>query len=117
MINLQSKILFQYVQPVQRTANYWNFSKSKGHNSVKNGLIIPKTELDLNILMINLYTKFHFSMYNQGKENERTMQIIGIFQSPWGITESVKNDSTVPKKEVDLDILVINVYSKLHLNM
>jgi hypothetical protein len=29
------------------TANLWNFSESKGHNSVKNGSIVPKTELDL----------------------------------------------------------------------
>jgi hypothetical protein len=53
------------------TANYWNFSKSKGHNSVKNGSIVPKTELDLDILMMNLYTKFHFSMCNQYEENEQ----------------------------------------------
>jgi hypothetical protein len=31
------------------TANYWNFSKSKGHNSVKNGSIIPKREFELDI--------------------------------------------------------------------
>jgi hypothetical protein len=31
------------------TANYWNFSESKGHNSVKNGSMVPKTELDLDI--------------------------------------------------------------------
>jgi hypothetical protein len=53
------------------TANYWNFSKFEGHNSVRNGSIIPKTVLDLDILMINLYTKFHFNMCNQCEENER----------------------------------------------
>jgi hypothetical protein len=70
-----------------KTANNRNFSKSKGHNSVKNGSIVLKTKLDLDILMINLYTKFHFSMhgmYNQYKENERKLQIIQIFRSPWG---------------------------------
>jgi hypothetical protein len=50
------QISFQYVQTAQRkwtkTANYWNFSKSKGHNSVKNGSTVPKTKLDLDILMI-----------------------------------------------------------------
>ena len=53
------------------TANYWNFSKSKGHNSVTNGLIVPKRELDLDILTINPYTKFHFNMCIHCKENKR----------------------------------------------
>jgi hypothetical protein len=57
------------------TANYWNFSKSKGHNSGKNGSIVPKTELDLDILTINLYTKFHFNICNQCKENERKLLV------------------------------------------
>ena len=47
------------------------FSKSKGHNSVTNALIVPKRELDLDILTINPYTKFHFNMCIQCKENER----------------------------------------------
>jgi hypothetical protein len=65
-----------------KTANYWNFSSSKGHNSVKNGSIVPKTEADLDILTINLYTKFHFrTMCNQCEENEWKLQIIGIFLS------------------------------------
>jgi hypothetical protein len=55
------------------TANYWNFSKSKGHNSVQNGSIVPKIELDLDIFTINLYTKFHFNMCNQCEENERKL--------------------------------------------
>jgi hypothetical protein len=42
------------------TANNCNFSKSKGHNSVQNGSIVPKTELDLDIPMIILCIKFHF---------------------------------------------------------
>jgi hypothetical protein len=60
------QISFQYVDPVQRkwteTSNHCNFSKSKDYNSVKNGLIIPKSKPDLDILMINLYSKFHFNM-------------------------------------------------------
>jgi hypothetical protein len=53
------------------TAYYWIFSKSKDHNSGKNGSIVPKTEPDLDILKINLYTKFHLNMCNQCEENER----------------------------------------------
>jgi hypothetical protein len=55
------------------------FSKSKGHYSIKNGSIIPKTKLELDILPINLYTKFHFNICNHCKENEPKLQIIGIF--------------------------------------
>jgi hypothetical protein len=57
------------------TANYWNFSKSKGHNYDRNGSIVPKTELDLDILKINLYTKSHFNMCNQCEENERKLLV------------------------------------------
>jgi hypothetical protein len=77
-------------------ANNWNFSKSKGHNSVQNGSIVPKTELDLDILMINLCIKFHFNMCIQCKENEQKLQIIAIFSKSKG-HNSVQNGSTVPK--------------------
>ena len=33
-----------------------------------------------------MYTKLHFSMRNQYEENERKVQIVGIFQSPRAIT-------------------------------
>jgi hypothetical protein len=47
------------------------FFKSKSHdNSGKNSLIVSKTELDLDILTINLYTKFHFNICTQCEENE-----------------------------------------------
>jgi hypothetical protein len=48
----------------------WNFSESMGHESVKNCSIALKTELDLYILMINLYTKFHLNMCNLCEEHE-----------------------------------------------
>lgn len=44
--------------------NNWNFSKSKGHNSVKDCTIVPKIEFDLGIIIVNVYTKFHFIMCN-----------------------------------------------------
>jgi hypothetical protein len=46
-----------------------------GHNSVKNGSIVAKTDFDLDILMINLHTKFHFNMCNQCEENERKLMV------------------------------------------
>lgn len=47
----------------------------EGHNSVTNCLIVPKTELNLDVLMINLYSKFHFSMYNLCEECERKLLV------------------------------------------
>jgi hypothetical protein len=86
------QISFQYVYPVQRkwtkTADYWNFSNCKGHNSVQDGSIVPKTELALEYLMITLCIKFHFNLCIQCRENERKLYIIGIFKSPWAITLS-----------------------------
>ena len=70
-----NQISFQYVQSLQRkwtkTANYWNFLSPRGHNSVQNGLIVPKSELGLDIVMVNLYTKFHFNMCIHCKKNKR----------------------------------------------
>jgi hypothetical protein len=97
------QISFQYLQSLQKKwkdiANYWNFSKSKGHNSVKKCSILPKTELDLHILTINLYTKFHLSMCNLCNENEQKLQILGICLSPRGITLS-KDAPSYPKQNL-----------------
>jgi hypothetical protein len=98
------------------TANYWNFSKSKGRNSVKNGSIIPKIKYDLDILTINLYTKFHSNMCIQCKENKRKLQFTGIFSKSKG-HNSVKNGSIVPKILLGLNILTINLYTKFQFNM
>lgn len=57
------------------TAEYWNFFKPKGHYSVNNCLIKPKIERDLDIIMINLYTKFHFSICKLCKENEEKLLV------------------------------------------
>ena len=47
------------------------FFKSKGHNSVKKCSTIPKFELELDFIVLQLYTKFQYNMYNGPKENER----------------------------------------------
>jgi hypothetical protein len=61
------------MQSVQRKWTETALSKSKGYNCQK---LLDRTrniELYLNILMINLYTKFHFSMCNQCKQNKRKL--------------------------------------------
>lgn len=49
-------------------ANKWNFTKSKGHNSI---VLIMKP--DLYIIIIDLYTKFHLNTYNLCEEKERKL--------------------------------------------
>ena len=66
--------------------HYWNFSKSKGHNSPENYSTRPKFELNLHILLTHLYTKFQFKMSICNGDNERKLKINGIFLSPRGIT-------------------------------
>jgi hypothetical protein len=56
------------------------FFKSKGHNSIKTCSILPKTKPDLDILIINLYIKYHFNMCNHFKEIKQKLQIIEFFQ-------------------------------------
>jgi hypothetical protein len=57
------------------TANYWNFFEVKGAWLCQKLLDRTQNKLDLDILMINLYTKFHFNMCNQCKENERKLLV------------------------------------------
>jgi hypothetical protein len=73
--------------------------------------MVRKTELDLDILTINLYAKFHF---NAKKMNENCKLL--EFSKSKGYN-SVKNGSIVPKRDLDLDILMINLYTKFHFNM
>ena len=66
--------------------NYWNFSKSKGHNSADNYSTRPKFELNMRILLTHLYTQFQFKMSICNGDNERKLKINRIFLSPRGIT-------------------------------
>lgn len=57
------------------TANNWNCSTSKEQNSVENCSIVTKLTINLDIIMINLYT-YHINMCNLRKKNhERKLQI------------------------------------------
>ena len=51
------------------------FFKSKGHNSVKYFSMKTKTQLDLDIVMGNLYAEFHFNMCNLCEEIEWEQKI------------------------------------------
>ena len=66
--------------------HYWNYWKSKGHNSAENYSTGPKFELNLRILLTHLYTEFQFKMSICNGNNERKLKINIIFLSPRGIT-------------------------------
>ena len=55
--------------------HYWNFSKSKGHNSAENYSTGPKFKLNLRILLTHLYTEFQFKMSTCNGDNERKLKI------------------------------------------
>ena len=65
--------------------DYWNFSKSKGHNSAENYSARPRFKLNLRILLKHLYSEFQFKMSISNGDNERKLKINGIFLSPRGI--------------------------------
>ena len=44
---------------MSKNGNYWNFSKSKGHNSAENYSTGPIIELNLRILVTHLCTHLH----------------------------------------------------------
>lgn len=67
MINLYTKFLYSrcnLCEEKKQTANDWNFSKSKEHNSIKYFSIVPKIIFDRDISMVTLCNKFHYSGYN-----------------------------------------------------
>ena len=66
--------------------HYWNFSKSKGHNSAENYSTWPKFKLNLCILVTHLYTEFQSKMSMCNGDYERKLKMNGIFLRPRGIT-------------------------------
>jgi hypothetical protein len=75
----------------------------------------PKQKLDLDIL-INLYTKFHSSMCNLCKENEKKLQIIGIFRCSVGLTLPTR-DVCETLMSPWTYIIVINLDTKFHFSI
>ena len=96
--------------------HFWNFSKSKGHDSAENYSTWPKFKLSLCILLTHLYTEFHLKMSVCNGDNERKLKINGIFLGPRGITLA-ENYLTGPKFEFNLRILVTHLYTKFQFKM
>lgn len=60
-----------------------------------NCLITSKIKLDLDIIMINLYTKFHFNLCNLCEENERQLLVNRPTDQQ---TERPTDRHTIPKQ-------------------
>ena len=71
---------------VRKTENLWYFSKSKGHNSVKNQWIKTKLELDLYLGMAKQYTKTQMNIWKHEEKKCGKLRICDIFLSPRAIT-------------------------------
>lgn len=70
------------------TASNWNAQGTGITLSKFARSYYPKSNMILDIVKINLYTKFYFSICNFPKENEQNLRIVGFFLSPMGITLS-----------------------------
>lgn len=54
-----------------KTANNRNFSMSMGHTSVEKCSILPQIKLDLDVITINLHTKFYFNSASSANKLNR----------------------------------------------
>ena len=100
---------------MSKNGNYWNFSKSKGHNSAENYSTGPIIELSLRILVTHLCTIFQIKMLICTGDNERKMKIIGFFSKSKGFN-SAENYSIGPISNSTFvfswNIYVLNFNSK-----
>ena len=102
--------------------NEWKL-KIKGIFLSPRGITLPKiirpdpnSNSNLRILVTNLCTEFTFKMSICNGDNERKLKINGIFLSPRGVTPA-ENYSTEPKFELNLRILVTNLYTEFQFKM
>lgn len=77
---------------VGENENNSHFLKSKEHKYVKNCSIVPKINFDLNIYMLNLYTKLHFNGSNLSKENKKKpQQCLGVSELKYVLKTIILN--------------------------
>ena len=60
---ISNEYLKAWRKKVRKTENLWYFSKFNGHNSVKNGWIKTKLELDLYLSMTKQCTKYQMNIW------------------------------------------------------
>ena len=63
MYQISNEYLKARRKKVRKTENLWYFSKFNGHNSVKNGWIKTKLELDLYLSMTKQCTKYQMNIW------------------------------------------------------
>lgn len=86
-----------------------NFSTSKGHTFVEYYLIIPNIKFVLDIILINLHTKFYLNMCINCEEKNNA--------NNWNFYTSKGHNSILTNIKLDLDTFMINLYTKFNLYM
>jgi hypothetical protein len=86
MYQISNEYLKARTKKVRKTENLWYFSKSKGHNFVKNQCIKTKLELDLYLGMAKQCTKYQMNIWKHEQKKCRKLRICDIFLSSRAIT-------------------------------
>jgi hypothetical protein len=84
MFQISNEYLKARKKKVRKTENLWYFSKSKGHNFVKNQWIKTKLELDLYLGMAKQCSKYQKNIWKHEGKKCRKLRICDIFLSLLG---------------------------------
>jgi hypothetical protein len=93
----------------ERKLKFLFFSKFKRDNSVKNQQTITKFKFDLHILMTNLNT-YNFNLIHAYKQKLESGNSKFLFFLKFKRDNSVKNQRTITKFELDLHIPMIYLH-------
>ena len=89
MTKIRTSILKVLLKQYKSPTGHTKFKHATNINiQVKKCSTIPKFELELDFIVLQLYTKFQYNIYNGPKENEQKPFLHWNFLSPRGITPS-----------------------------
>jgi hypothetical protein len=97
---------------VQKTDNSWGFSKSKGHNFMKNQWIRTKLTLDLYLGMAKQCTTYQMNMRQKVRKTDNSR-----FFSKSKVHNFVKNRWIKTKLKLDLYLGMAKQYTKYQINI
>jgi hypothetical protein len=92
--HISNEYLKARTKKVRKTENSWYFSKSKGHNFLKNQWIDTKLKLDQYLDMSKQYTIYQMNIWKHEQKKCGKLRICDIFLSPRAITSWKINGST-----------------------
>jgi hypothetical protein len=116
MYQISNEYLKAWRKKVRKTENSWYFSRSKGHNFVKNQWIKTKLELDLYFGMVKQCTKYQMNIWKHEKKKVRKTENLWYFPKSNG-HNSVKNWWIKTKLELDLYLSMAKQCTKYQMNI